>query len=229
VKTGLYDVLYSVLSNLAVILCFVPILLLWRRKLQYQQAYLFTAVYWLANGLMNVPGWLGQSDNHPLVHNITLLYNLLDAPLVLLVFMTAASGTKRKAIRFTLGMFIIFEAIMIAWKGYNLVSSTIIIGAGTFLALLFSILGVVEYLKKIEHDSFENAMVFVYASFLFAYGIFIVIYFFSYLKIADSNAADNYIIYYISLFLSTLLTCLGLWKYAEKPVPQVVPRSGSSS
>ncbi len=216
-KTEFYSVLYSLMSNISIALCFVPLLLLWFKKLQYEKAYLFTAIYWLANGLYNLPNWLGLSENQHLVHQVTLLYNMLDAPMVLLIFLFSSPQKKRKAISYTLGFYILFEIIMVAWKGYNLSSSIVIIGAGTFLALTYSVISVLEYLQKIEHTPFENTMVFVYASFFFGYGIFIVIYLFSYLKIVESSSRDNFLIYYISLLLSTFLSCLGLWKYAPRP------------
>ena len=212
--------LYAVLSNMAIVLCFVPLLLLWFKKLLHEKTYLFTALYWTANGIMNMPEWLGLSQNHVLQYQVTLLYNLLDAPMVLLVFLFSSTGKKRKYILLITRLFILFELIMLVWKGYNISSSTVIIGVGAFLAITLSIIGVLEYLQKIEHTSNENTMVFIYASFLFAYGIFIVIYLFSYLKIAESEPADNFFIYYISVFLSSCLTCFGFWRYAGKAQEQ---------
>jgi hypothetical protein len=220
VKPGLASVFYLIISNLAIFLCFVPIFLIWAKKLKNEKAYLFIAIYWLANGLMNLPGWIGLAGNKLLLHHITLVYNLLDAPLLLLVFLNSTTGNNKKIVRYTLFAFLFFELIMIIWKGYNLTSSTVIIGVGTFLAITLSIMGVIEYVQKIEHTPFENTMVFVYASFLFAYGIFIIIYFFSYLTIATKTEnIDNFIIYYISLFLSTFLTCFGFWQFAGKKKP----------
>jgi hypothetical protein len=221
VKPGLTTILYSIISNLAIILCFVPFILLWVKKLSVKKAYLFIAIYWLANGLMNLPGWIGQSENKVLLNHITLIYNLLDAPMVLLIFLYSTTGNNKKIVRYTLWFFILFEIIMVMWKGYNLTSSTVIIGVGTFFAITFSVIGVMEYLQKVEHTSFENTMVFVYASFLFAYGIFIIIYFFSYLNRANkAESLDNFIIYYVSLLLSTFLTCYGFWQFAAKPSQQ---------
>jgi hypothetical protein len=230
VKPGLASVFYLIISNLAIFLCFVPIILIWIKKLNDQKAYLFIAIYWLANGLMNLPGWIGQSDNKFLIHHMTLVYNLLDAPLLLLVFLNSTSGNNKKIIRYTLFAFLLFELIMTAWKGYNLTSSTVIIGVGTFLAITFSIMGIMEYLQKIEHTPFENTMVFVYASFLFAYGIFIIIYLFTYISTASkTETLDNFIIYYISLFLSTFLTCFGFWQFAGKNKTEQIGSISSST
>ena len=216
-KTGLYSILYSIISHAAIICCFIPLLIIVYRKLQNEKAYLFTALYWLLNGLLNTPTLLGFGTNHALNLELTLLYNLLDAPVVLLVFMFSTTGVNRKIIRWTLLAFLLFEASMIAWKGYNMTSSTIIIGAGTFFAIAFSIMKVMEYLQKMEHNSQENSMVFVYGSFLFDYGIFIVIYLFSYLGVGKNNFEDTFMIYYISMLISTLLSSLGLWMFAGKP------------
>jgi len=229
-KPGFASVFYFIISNLAILLCFVPFLLIWIKKLKEEKAYLFIAIYWLANGLMNLPGWIGLSNNKMLLHHITLVYNLLDAPMLLLVFLFSTNGNNRKIVRYTLFSFIVFEAIMTAWKGYSLTASTVIIGVGTFLAITFSIMGVMDYIQKIEHTPFENTMVFVYASFLFAYGIFVIIYFFSYLTTASKTEnIDNFIIYYISLFLSTFLTCFGFWQYAGKQKTRPANRLNSVS
>ncbi|MBS1916008.1 MAG: hypothetical protein JST87_07000 [Bacteroidetes bacterium] len=221
-KTDFYASLYYIISNTAIFFCFVPIILVLTKKTYTEKAYLFTAIYWLANGLLNLPTWFGLATNNLLIHHLTLLYNMLDAPLVLMIFFFSSSYQKKKIIFYTISAFIFFELLITAWKGYNLSSSTIIIGAGTVLALVFSTIGIMEYLQNVDHSPFENTMVLVFASILFDYGIFIVIYLFSYLKIAYSKDADNYFIYYASLFISTTLSSLALWRYAgkEKSVPK---------
>lgn len=208
--------LYPYISNLAIAFCFVPILLLFWKKIGREKAYLFVAIYWLANGLMNLPNWLGQAQNDKLQGQLTLLYNLLDAPLVLLVFFFSAEGMKRKVLGYMLIFISIFELVMVIWKGNNLSSSTIIIGVSTLIALTFSLTGITQYFNKIEHTYFDNTMGFVYAGFLFNYGPFIVIYIFSYLKIENETIrAANFFLYYLSLLSATFLTSIGIWRYAK--------------
>jgi hypothetical protein len=218
VKTDFYASLYTIISNVAIFFCFVPLILIFYKKIYTEKAYLFTAIYWAANGLMNLPIWFGQGDNNFLMHHVTLLYNMLDAPLVLLIFFFSSSEAKKKIIFYVISAFIFFELVITVWKGYNLDSSTIIIGAGTVLALIFSTIGIMEYLQNIDHSPYENTMVLVFASILFDYGVFIVIYFFSYLQIAYSKETDNYnyFIYYASMFISTTLSSLALYRYAGK-------------
>jgi hypothetical protein len=216
--------LYLLISNLAIGLCFLPFVLLWFKKLLHVKAYLGIAIYWMCSGFVNLPHWMGQSQDHELQNRLTLLYNLLDGPLALLVFLFAFTGKKRRAVGYTLVLFILFELVMVAWKGYNFDSSTVIIGVDLLLVLIYSTSGVLQYLKEMEHTEFETSMVFIYAALLFDYGVFIIIYIFSYLRLfySQTDSNDNFWLYYISLFLSVLLTCFGLWQYApaRKPEPR---------
>jgi hypothetical protein len=209
--------IYPYISNIAIALCFVPLLLLLWKRMSREKAYLFVAIYWLANGLMNLPYWLGQASNNKLQTEVVLLYNLLDAPLALLVFYFSSTGIKKKILLYLLISFILFELVILFWKGNNFTSSTIIIGGSTLIALTFSLAGITQYFNKIEHSYFDNTMGFVYAGFLFNYGPFIVIYIFSYLQIVsnDTIREANLFLYFLSLFSATFLTSIGLWRYAK--------------
>ena len=116
------------------------------------------------------------------------------------------------------------ESILIGLKGYNYSSSTMIIGSGLLLILVYSIVGLLQYLRKMEHTRLENSMVFVYASLLFAYGSFLIIYIFAHVHTTNSsgenNDADSFLLYYISLLLSASITSAGLWSYGIRKSPR---------
>jgi hypothetical protein len=215
VKTSLYSVFFLLVSDLATAFCFFPFLLLLWKKLGQEKAYLIISIYWLANGIINLPNWFGEAKNFQFQSQLSLLYNLIDTPLVLLVFYFSSLGQKKKLTLYFLLTFILFELVTIGLNGYNDSSNMIIIGTGTVLALAYSVVGITQYFKKMEHDSFENAMGFVYASFLFSYGIFSIIYGFSYIKVKGAAKLDIFFLYYSSVILSTLLTSFGLWRYAK--------------
>jgi len=209
-------VFYFIISNLAIAFCFVPILLVFLRRINQDKAYLSIGVYWMANGLINVPIWLGLGDNKILQNQITLLYNLLDGPLVLLIFYFSSAGKRKRAVMYALLGLIALDLVLLGWKGHNFTSSTVIIGAGTLLALIFSTEGIAQYFRKMEHTHFENAMGFVYAALVFDYGIFIIIYIFSYVnKVKGAESDANFFIYYLSLLLSVMLTSFGLLLHAR--------------
>ena len=58
-------------------------------------------------------------------------------------------------------------------------------------------------------------MGFVYAGFIFDYGLSIVTFVFSYLQFRKETIAANLFVYYLSLILALLLTCVGFWKHAK--------------
>lgn len=214
-NSRLVTLLNPYISVIAIALCFFPVLLFWRKKLNTEKAYLFIAIYWLINGITNLP--LGmQTKNSALLDQITLFYNLLDTPLVLLVFYFAATGSKKQTLLYLLISFTVFELGMVIWKGYNFDSSTIVAGAGCMLALIYSIWGIAQFFQKIEHTSFETAMGFVYAGFIFEYGLFVIIYIFNYLNYKRETVESNLFIYYLSLISATLLTSFGLWRHGKR-------------
>jgi hypothetical protein len=206
-----------IVSNMAIGLCFVPFLFLRWKKMRQETAYWIVGIYWLANGLINLPNLelSGHFMNYLWQNRFIHFYKLLDTPLVLLIFFYGSSRKERKPVLVILALFIALEVALLTWNGYNLLSSTTIIGTGLLVVLVFSIKGFSQYLKKMEHTDFENSMVFVFVALLFAYCGFTIIYIFSHIH-TNTEASDNrdsLFLYYISLSLSATITCLGLWGY----------------
>ena len=217
-KPSLYSVLYTIVSNIAVGLCFIPVLLLFWKKMRREKAYRMVAIYWLATGLINLPTFY-LFEHFALQEELALLYNLLDTPLLLLVFYYAASRRDhKKHILTTLLLFIALESALLLWKGTNFNSSTMIIGAGLLLILTYSISGLVQYMRNMEHTPFENSMVFVYAALLFAYGSFMIIYIFNHFHSTHGSSRDSMLLYYIGLFFSSAITCMGLLGFGMRSV-----------
>jgi hypothetical protein len=96
-------------------------------------------------------------------------------------------------------------------------------------------MGLWDYLKKMEHSRFENSMVFIYASLLFAYGSMLIIYIFAHFHHSTGKAAgdaDSFLLYYVSLLLSAAIASAGLWSYGirrSRPSPWSASGYSSSS
>jgi hypothetical protein len=219
VKTGPYYVWYTLMSTMAILLCFVPFLFLAWKKMRRDKAYWVVGIYWLANGLINLPnlniGLFGQPCSSPIQEKMNFIYNLLDTPLVLLLFFHATPSKRRKnRILLSLVLFTVLEIVLVFWKGYTFSTSTMIIGAGLSLTLVCTVTGLMEYMRQMEHTAFENSMVFVYAALLFAYGSFTIIYIFMHTHSGNLiNVRDSFLLYYISLLLAAVITSMGLWSY----------------
>jgi hypothetical protein len=218
-KTGAYSVLYAVISNMAILLCFIPLLLLGWKKMRQEKAYWIIGIYWFFNGLVNLPG-IGVFSFNLSRHwqeRSSFSYNLAETPLVLLIFAFASAGRQRRQLLLLFVLFIAWEAALISWKGYNLSTRLLLIGSGLLSILIYSIIGLIQYVKKMEHTRFENSMVFVYASLLFAYGSFLIIYIFAHIHSnGNSNGTDSFLLYYVSLLISAAVTTMGLWSYGVK-------------
>lgn len=214
-KTGFYSVLFSVISNMAIGLCFVPFLFLGWKKIRQVNTYWVLGIYWLFNGLVNIPALQTAGGSHGLLGRLSWLYTMAQTPLVLLVFASACSGKQKRQLLLVLFLYMTGECLLVGLKGYNLVTCELIIGSGLLLILLYSIIGLVLYVKKMEHTRFENSMVFVYAAHLFAYGSSLIIFVFTHYHPAGNgnDDTDSFLLYYISLLLSAIVTSTGLWSY----------------
>lgn len=207
--------MYRLITVLSILACFVPFTLLIWRKLWKEKVYVLICGYWLINGLINVGPLFNLPISIQAEDMITLIANALDTPMVLSIFYFAAKGNRRTALKFTFIAFVLFETIIISLKGFNYHSSSIIIGVGLIVVLIYGAAGIVSYLDKLEHTPAENVMVFIYSSFLFFYGTFIIIYIFSYLTKAGDDS-DNFFLYYVELFIAALPAIYGLMKYSPQ-------------
>jgi hypothetical protein len=210
------------ISFIAIILCFVPFGLLFWKRMNKEKVFLLVCIYWSITGLINMPQYLPVAyKSAKLEENVTLIDNMLDTPLMVLIFYYTSEGFMRNLLRWFLLSFVIFEAIMIFWKGHNYDSNTIIIGAGTILTFGYSVWRLAQYFQKMEHNDLENTMVFVYASYVFYFGIFLIIWVFNYLNFRKETVSENLFLYYLSIILATSVTSIGFWRYQTPSLSKV--------
>jgi hypothetical protein len=186
------------------------------------------SIYWLLNGLINLPVHYlaNHSESRTVLKQLNFYYNLLEAPLLLLVFACSAHGRMRRQLLFVLSLFAVGELAVMRMKGPGVFSTSLIMGVGLLLILAYSITGLVLYMRKMEHSPFEHSMAFIYAALLFDYGSYLIIFIFAHVHTGTGNnngGSDSFLLYYASLLLSATLTSLGLWSYGMRPVSQDAP------
>lgn len=203
--------------------------------------YCILGIYWFLEGLVNLLAlhFAHFSDSHLFTRQLNNYYSLAEAPLVLLAFACAQSGRGRRHLLLVLLLLVAGESALIALRGHNISATAVILASGLLLIIAYSLTGLVQYIKKMEHTWFENSMVFVYGSLLFAYGSFLIIYIFAHIHASDGsteNDTDSFLLYYISLLLSSAVTSAGLWSYGirkshqrDYPQDHRTPRNYSSS
>jgi hypothetical protein len=216
-KTGFYSVFYAIVSSGAIVLCFIPFLFLSWKNIRKVRAWWVLGIYWLLNGLDNLlEVWFAtrSEGSHVLVRQLSFCYCLVETPLLLLTFALARQGRGRKGLLLLLVLFMTGESILLRLRGNS--SLGLIIGSGLGIIILYSLMGLLDYVKNMEHTRFENSMVYVYAALLFSYGSMLIIYIFAHYHHAagtNSHDADSFLLYYVSLLLSAAITCAGLWSY----------------
>ena len=213
-KTGLLPVLNLLISIIAIGLCFVPMVLFWLKRLAPDRSYFLIALFWLINGITYTPEIFRWEWYRIVSNDITLVYNLLDTPLILLIFYCAF---RKAFFKYLLYAFILFEILMILWKGYNFDSNTPIIGLGSLISLILNIWGISVFFQKMQHSAFENVMAFVNAGFIFYYGLFTVIYIFNYINFSMVTLPYVTFINYLSITIATGLISYGYWRHAVSP------------
>jgi len=197
--------------------------MLFSKKMRQVTTYRVLGIYWLLNGLIHFTDiYFFISYRNTRLDELSNYYNVLDTPLVLLIFICAASGRYRKALWLTLLLFIALEVSIITWKGYAFTSGFFFTAVGVALVLFYSIIGLLQYMRKMEYTTFESSMVVVYASMLFGYGSFLIISLFLHIRgNGEVNTRDSYLLYYISLLISAIITFLGLWSYGIRRHPRI--------
>ena len=210
-KTGLLPGINQLLSILAVILSFLPLIICSWKRLFTDKAYLILSLFWTINGILYIPEIFHWQWYNSTTDLITLYYNLIDAPLIFLIFYFAF---EKKIFLHLLFAFIIFEVIMIAWKGFNFESDNFIIGVGSLICLVLNIWAISKYFMKVEHTETENSLVFAFAGFIFYYGLFAVVFQYNYLRISGPQKPYVTLINYSAIILATGLISYGLLKYA---------------
>ncbi|MBS1973030.1 MAG: hypothetical protein JST13_01665 [Bacteroidetes bacterium] len=185
--------------------------------MQFERAYTFIGIYWLVIGLLNQYNWVQSTNDNELQAQLLFLRNFFGIHLALIIFIVYSKGKKRKSILLTLLAFVFFETLMMVWNGIENDSNVIIIGIGSLIVMVYSIVGLIEYINEIYHSPLENAMSFISAAFLFAYGSITMTSVLNVLRIASPTDPNESFLYYVGLLISALLSCFGLWRYAEAP------------
>jgi hypothetical protein len=212
-KTGLLTEISQLILLLAVPLSFLPLVIYWWKRLAENKAYMVIAIYWMINGILYLPDIFHWNWYEPVTLRILILYNLLDAPIICLIFYYVFG---KKIFLHLILFFFVFEAVVMGINGFNLNSNNIIIAAGSLLCLLLNIWGIGKYLKKVKHTDEDTVHVFVFSGFIFYYGlIFDIILISRYLKLTFLQADSIMFINYIAILVATLLISFGLIKFAS--------------
>ncbi|WP_315822050.1 hypothetical protein [Paraflavitalea speifideaquila] len=87
--------IYQVVSYLTVIMCCVPVVIVLLKKLWRVSPFQYYAIYWVINGLVNsmlLIEWFPRK----LIEVVSVIYNLLDFPMMVGIIYLSAFSPKFK-------------------------------------------------------------------------------------------------------------------------------------
>jgi hypothetical protein len=203
----------QLMGILAVIFSFLPLIFYLFKGLAENKSYMVISIFWMINAIIYAPEIFHWQWYVPVDEQITLYYNLIDAPLILLIFYYAF---EKKVFLFIILSFIVFEAIVIFLAGFNMTSNDIIIGVGSLLCLGLNIWGINKYFRQMNYTATEKAYLFIFAGFIFYYGLCVdLIYIFKFFHFSAGQKKYGALINYTAMVLSTGLISYGFCKFAH--------------
>lgn len=202
------DQLYRIITLLASIAYFIPVLIVVFKKLWSDKYFLFLGIYWLTgaliNGITKIPA-IGSEAREVM----TVIYNMIDIPFILwILWYTSSSSAMAKILRLIIPVYTVSELILVFSFGINYDAIKYIIGVGVLIVLIALVWEITQYLQRMEHNNREKSMLFIYAALLFKYGSYIIVYIFDYF-ITPADQVDKLLIYYMSTLVAIMIACFG--------------------
>jgi hypothetical protein len=190
---------------------FLPIIIIFALRLAWYKSFPALLVYYAMVASQNFLSLAFVNVNKDFVRDYGVITNFLDAPLML-GFLTYFSKTAsfRKKMKLVIPIFVLFELIVIAAKGFDIYPAMIIIlPPGLLLVLYFSATFFIHQAKITIMHQKALGKAFIVASLLFAYGGYSFIYVVYYL-LKTPYKTDTYLIYYLVSIFSSLLLATGI-------------------
>jgi hypothetical protein len=206
-------IIIQAMGDLAIIFSFLPLIIYWSRGLIENKSYMVIAIFWMVNGIIYAPEIFHWQWYVPVDEQITLYYNLMDAPLILIIFYYAF---ENRTFLYIILYFIIFETLVMSITGFNLLSNEIIIGVGSLLCLVLNIWGINKYFKQLNHTPTEKSYLYIFAGFIFYYGLCVdLIYIFKFFRFSDYQKQYSALINYTAMIVATGLISYAFYMIAE--------------
>jgi len=188
----------------------IPVFIIAFGKLYKNISLLSLLLYYLTTGLYNLAGEGIIPINNELRKNFGIINNYLDVPLMLIVLLLfCTSKRKQNAIYISLAGFLLFEIFVGIFFQFKRESLTYILGPGILMIFSYALIFFAQHAKISIEKNKGFGKTFMITSIVFAYGCYIMIYYFYYIQ-KTSYVNDVFLIYYIASLVSSLLMIYGL-------------------
>lgn len=217
------SIIYQIVSILAVGLYFVPMLIVLGKKLWPAVPFRLFALYWLVAALVNLVEFIPLSAYAMELY--TVIYNLLDIPLVLAVFYFSTSDAAvKKFTKIVAPALLLTGLVNCIIRGFTTDALEYVLGGELLIVLGVIIWEIILKLQKIKLTGHTKGLLLICAALFFEYGTFVVIYIFDYLLPGTSTSSDNFLVYYLSSLVALPVAICGFLIKGIKTPPPVADR-----
>ncbi len=194
----------------ATLALFGPVVLILAGRLLSNGSLLALFIYYLLSGIYNIMDLGGIPATPQFRRTAGIIFNYLDAPIMLVVLLFFCNEVwKRRLVLLALVLFVCFEVIIALWFRLSVQSSVYLLGPGTLLILGLSISFFSHYGKVTIVKGKGHGKTYMLISIAFSYATFLILYYLHYLAHTPAES-DVFLIYYIGLFISSVIMCIGL-------------------
>ena len=200
----------SIMGLISSIALFLPVALIVITRLAGYKTFFALLIYYTFVLVYNLltEGYIKANDD--VIHYWGMTNNLLDAPLMLL-FLTYFSTTTgfAKRMRMIILVLLVFAAVIIFARGFNIDSVTIIMAPGLLAVFSFCLYFFIRQTKLAIVYRKATGKALIVSSLLFAYGCYAIIYLMYY--IFKTEDIDNtFPVYFLVTTFSSLLMSVGI-------------------
>lgn len=181
------------------------------------------ALYWLVAAVVNLVEFIPLSAYAMELY--TVIYNLLDIPLVLTVFYFSTADTAvKKFTKIVAPALLLTGLVNCIIRGFNSDALEYLLGVELLIVLGVIIWEIILKLQKIKLTGHAKGLLLICAALFFEYGTFVVIYIFDYLLPGTSTSTDNFLVYYLSSLVALPVAICGFLIKGIKTPPPVADR-----
>jgi hypothetical protein len=151
----------------------------------------------------------------------TVIYNLLDIPIILTVFyFSSSSPVVKKFVKIVAPALLGLGLANCMIRGFNTDVLEYVLGLELLIVLSVIVWEIILKLQQIRLTGQVKGLLLIYAALLFEYGTFVVIYIFDYFLPGTSTASDNFLVYYLSSLVALPVAICGFLTKGIKNPPQ---------
>jgi len=200
----------TIIGIIASFVLLLPVLIIVFCNLYKHISLLSLLLYYLMISLYNLADEGIMPLNNEIRQKFGIINNYLDVPLMLIVLLLfCTSKRKQITIYISLAGFVLFEIFVGILFQFKRDSIIYILGPGILLIFSYSLILFAQHVKISIEKNKGFGKTFMITSILFAYGCYIMIYYFYYIQ-KTKDVGDVFLIYYIVSIVSSLLMAAGL-------------------